>query len=512
MSLSDKNLHSAEFLDPEATAPVTKKELWGFYSYGIGSEPFSAVVMAVTAPVILETLSSLVSFDNETGLPCDTSHPGYRCSFYMGSLYLTPSSFALFVGALSVAIQAVVFVGLSSLADHGNNRKKMLLTSGTICAVFMLLLLAVTKPALYWLAAICVIVANVSFGASYVFYYAYIPTLTRYDQEVIDIQNSDATEQEKFLVAERVGNRVSSWGFAAGYAGAIICLAISVLIILFMKDSLYRLQVASAANGVWFLIFNVITWKLLKPRPGPPLPEGESYILYSWKTVFKTVSQASKLSQAFIFLLSWFMMSDALGTIVHVAVLFAKSELAATQIQLFIVATITPLMAGIGCVFWMYFQRFLKLRTKTMILIISILYLVIPIIGVASIYIPGLFSTITELYIIGAYHGFLLGATQSFYRSMFAEMLPVGKENEFFGLYEITDKGSSWIGPLVVGAITNATGTIRKGFIFLIITMIIPIILVLLVKPEKGKQQAKAFDNPHYSQQVQMNNLSEYKL
>jgi UMF1 family MFS transporter len=501
MTLAEKETNSADFLHPDATAPVTKKELWGFYAYGFGSEPFAAVVMAVAVPVILETLSSMISLDVDTNLPCDTSKAGYRCYFYMGSLYLTPSSFALFVNALSVAIQAVVFVGLSSLADHGNNRKRMLLGSGFLCAVFTILLLAATKPSLYWLAAICAIVGNVTFGASYVFFYAYIPTLTRYDPEVIESHNSELSDQERFLIAERVGNRVSSWGFAAGYAGAIVCLGISVAIILSISDSLLALQVASAVNGAWYIVFIGITWMLLKSRPGPPLPEGESYLLYSWKTVFKTVSQAGRLSQAFIFLLSWFIMSDALGTIINIAVLFAKAELAATQIQLFIVASITPFMAAVGCIFWMYFQRFLKLRTKTMILIISTLYLVIPIIGVTSIYVKTLFTTITELYIIGAYHGFLLGAIQSFYRTMFSEMLPVGKENEFFGLYEITDKGSSWIGPLVVGAITNATGAIREGFIFLMVSMVVPIILVFMVNSEKGKEQARAFDNPHYNHQ-----------
>jgi UMF1 family MFS transporter len=508
-SFKDESLLSYS-IGGESNQPVTKSELWGFYSYGFGSEPFSAVVLGVCAPVILETLSSLVAFDSDTGLPCDTSNPGYRCSFYMGSLYLTPSSFALFVNALSAALQAVVFVGISSLADHGRNRKKMLLASGSICAVFLILLLAVYKPSLYWLAAICIIICNVSFGASYVFYYAYVPTLTRYDPEVIESYNSTDTEYEKFLVAERVGNKISSWGFVASYSGAIVCLVISIAIILLMDNPLYSLQVASAANGVWYLIFIVVTWKLLKSRPGPPLPQGENYFLYSWKTVFKTISQASKLSQVFILLSSWFIMSDALGSIAYIAVLFAKTELAATQVQLFIAASITPVMAAVGCIFWMYFQRFFQLRTKTMILIISVLYLVIPIFGVASIYITSLFRSVTELYIIGAYHGFLIGAIQSFNRALFAELLPPGKENELFGLYEITDKGSSWIGPLVVGAITNATGTIRMGFIFLIVNMVVPIFLTLLVNTEKGKDQARKFNKNNCNQIYQLNNVSGY--
>jgi UMF1 family MFS transporter len=493
--ISNKSQHSLNYLDAQDASPVTKKELWGFYSYGFGSEPFSAVVLAVTAPIILETLSAAISFDSDTGGACDTSIPGYRCYFYLGAIYLTPASFALFVNAISAAIQAIVFIGISSLADHGNNKKKMLITSGLVCSVFLILLLAVNSTRLYWLAAICVIIGNISFGASYVFYYSYVPILTRYDKEVIDaFNNPELDELEKFSVTERVGNRVSSWGFVAGYLGAIIILIISALITFYMPNPIYSFQVAAAVSGVWYLIFILVTWKLLKSRPGPPLPKGESYLTYSWKTVFNTISKAQKLSQVFIFLLSWFIMSDALGSIAYIAVLFAKIELAATQVELFIAAFISPIMAVLGCIFWMYFQRFTKLRTKTMIILISVLYLVIPIIGVASIYIDSLFTTIHELYIMAAYHGFLLGAIQSFNRSMFSDMLPVGKESELFGLYEITDRGSSWIGPLIVGAITNVSGTIRMGFFFLIVSMAIPIVLIMLVNSEKGKQQARAFE------------------
>ncbi|KXN70271.1 MFS general substrate transporter, partial [Conidiobolus coronatus NRRL 28638] len=471
------------------TTPVTKYERWGFYAYGFGSEPFAAVVMSVCAPVMLEGLTALVSTNDITGKPCGT-HDDSNCSFYIGKAKLNPTSFALYVTAISVAIQAIVFVGVSALADHGNSRKRLLLGTGLITALCCIAYLGVINRNLYGLAAIITIIGNVSFGASYVFYYAYLPTLTQNDQEVLDAKVNGTSEEDFTRIVERVGNKLSSLGFAWGYGGAIIALAITAGISIAMGDSEYSLQIAAAINGVWYFVGIAVTWKWLAPRPGPPLPQGESYLTYSWKCMFHTLCEAPKLSQAFIVLLSWFLLSDGLATVVHVAVLFAKTEMGFTTFEIFLIAFIAPLAAGIGCVFWLQVQRIFKLRTKTMVIILNALYMILPVIGVISIYTKAL-HTKAELYVFGAYHGFLLGALQSFYRTMFAEMLPAGKESQFFGLYQITDKGSSWMGPLVVGAITEKTRQIRFGFYFLLCSFAIPFVLNLLVDVHKGIRQAK---------------------
>jgi UMF1 family MFS transporter len=64
----------------------------------------------------------------------------------------------------------------------------------------------------------------------------------------------------------------------------------------------------------------------------------------------------------------------------------------------------------------------------------------------------------TEMYVLALYYGFLLGALQSFSRALFAELIPPGMESEFFGLYEITDRGSSWLGPVLVALCTDMLG------------------------------------------------------
>ena len=91
-----------------------------------------------------------------------------------------------------------------------------------------------------------------------------------------------------------------------------------------------------------------------------------------------------------------------------------------------------------------------------MLLIHLLLMSIIPLLAI-----PGLFNdkfglvNIWEMYYLGALYGLNIGSVQSYSRSMFTLMIPKKRESQFFGLYEITDKGSSWIGPLMVAMVSN---------------------------------------------------------
>jgi UMF1 family MFS transporter len=99
-----------------------------------------------------------------------------------------------------------------------------------------------------------------------------------------------------------------------------------------------------------------------------------------------------------------------------------------------------------------------------------------------------------EIYLFAVYYGFLVGALQSYSRVIFSELIPPGDESEFFSLYAITDKGSSWLGPLLQSLLLNATGNSRYGLLVLIAMIWVPIPIVLgLVDVDRGVQDAKTF-------------------
>lgn len=95
-----------------------------------------------------------------------------------------------------------------------------------------------------------------------------------------------------------------------------------------------------------------------------------------------------------------------------------------------------------------------------------------------------------EIYPLGIVHGFVMGGLSSYCRSFYSQLIPPGSEAAFYALYAITDKGSSAVGPAIVGLIVDATGTIRPAFGFLAVLIALPIPLIIMIDAEKGKIDA----------------------
>lgn len=474
---------------------VTKAELRGWYGYGFASEPYSVVAMSVFLPIILESLAASNGYQLDRRTPCDVSQPHYKCVMrVVGDWYIDTSSFPLYVSSLAVALQALIFVSCGALADHGNWKKTLLLLFSVVGAASGLLLLGVTGPHLWWLAAISTIIGSICFGASYVFYYAYIPTLTRYHPQVLEAERSK-DPQVILKITEKISNGISSHGMALGYmAGVALLIVCAGIVAASEKDMvLYSMQIGCGLSSLWWLIFSYIPYRNLQSRPGPPLPPGESYIWYSWKQVGRTITSIRQLNQAFRFLLSWFLLSDGISTIVTVAILFGKTALKMPDTQLVIAAIVVPLAALTGTYFWLYAQRRLGLSTRQMSMLLTGLYSLLPLYGLCGFFADFGLKHPSEVWIVCVYHGLMLGAIQSFCRVLFSELLPVGKESEFFSLYEITDKGSAWIGPLVTGAISDATHDLRYSFIFLLAMLILPLLLIWSLDVDQGRKDAAAY-------------------
>ncbi|KAI9299057.1 MFS general substrate transporter [Neoconidiobolus thromboides FSU 785] len=474
--------------------PLNRREEWGFYMFNFANEPFLLTVAGLASTVILEGLASGAAYELDLITPCNTKITDYVCKVKFGVIWLDTSSYTFLISALAVAIQAVVFISIGAMADYGNLRKLMLFASSFVQAIAIILISSITSYDYYWVAAILIIIGNIGFGASNIFYYAYLPILTSSHPDVIQAKEDSNTNLS--LIREKVSNTISGKGMAIGYLGGFIHLIISALFVLFAGAfgpvGSYPMQVVAALSGVWTIIFNIIPFLWLKNRSGNPLPKGENYLLHSWKQVGKTFRQIKNLSHLAIVLFSWFIMSDSLHTFLSMTVLLAKKEFKFLQYELLIANLVTPVTAFLGCLIFNQIIFRFKVSTKAMLIICCICYLVIPIYVLLGL-IPNLpFSKFKiEGYILMGYHGFFVGPIQSFYRVLFAELVPKGRESEFFSLFQIVGKGSSWIGPLVVGAITDYSGNLRIGYTFILASVLSSGLILMFLNVEKGKEQVK---------------------
>ncbi|KAI8896592.1 autophagy-related protein 22-like protein [Globomyces pollinis-pini] len=472
-------------------SPVADLELKAWYSFAFAAEGYSVLANGVFFPIILQHMAahSGVQHSNHS-IPCITNE-AYSCDVKFYNYFIDTSSAVFFATTISVLIQFVLFISLGAIADHGNHRKTFLIGFAAISALLGSFIIFATKDAIFLF-----IFANVFHGASFVFYYAWVPILTRFHPTVIESNNDPA-------IREQISNQISSHGFVVGYLAAVIQLIIAAVFALAVGSgtqwgvtAVYPLQIGVAFACLWQLI-TLLTYTNthLKPRPGPPLPPGENYILYSLKSLRSTLSKAAQLKDLFTFLLGWFIFSDGIFTISTVAILYCQSELGVSQSGLIIAAIITPFAAAFGNRIWISIQHHYRWSTKDVLVRQSALYCLLPLYGLMGFLTPKGSIGIQakwEIYVLAFYHGFLLGASQSSCRVLFSELLPIGHESEFFSLYEITDKGSAWIGPLIVGII-GELGDKRYCFWFLLIMLVMPVFIFSKVDVGRGRLDAIAF-------------------
>ncbi|KAI4962119.1 hypothetical protein J4E86_001151 [Alternaria arbusti] len=546
----------------EDTSPTTDRELKAWYAYPIAAEVFAVVAVGAFLPVILEQLARENGvFFSDHSKPCvDHTASGKlrirddadkkvgdseQCMVRYLGRDMSTSSFAMYTFSTAVLLQAVVLICFSSFADHGPYRKKMLMFTSYMGSLASCLFIFIS-PSLYYLAPILVIVGVSSLGCSFVLLNAFLPLLVANHPDNNTLGKSSSSDSASDVELESLNPtngpsstharfdpdrlkrdlersaQISSKGVGYGYMSAVFVQILSILIIvLFNKTALSKTSPSLSIRmillmvGLWWAIFSIPTLLWLRPRPGPPLPTqttqsfagGKSssrirtflfYTSFSLRSFYGTLRRAIKLRQTLLFLISWFLLSDAVATISGTAVLFARTELHMGTIAIALLS-ITSIGSGIvGAFAWPHVQRRFALQPKTVLLCCVAGMEIIPLYGLLG-YIP-MFKSLGfiglqkawEIYPIAVIHGIVMGGISSYARSVYAPLIPEGSEAAFFALYAVTDKGSSAFGPALVGFIVDQAATIRPAFIFLAVLVVLPAPLLWRLDVEKGREDARA--------------------
>ncbi len=466
------------------------------------------------------------------------------------------ASFAMYTFSLSVLVQSLIIISMSGAADHGNYRKRLLLSFAFTGALATMLFIAVV-PRVYLYGSILAIIANTCFGASFVLLNSFLPLLVRHHPS---IQNSSHNERSTLREPEeerhdhsipeddedddayldrpsaallassqgpgitsrsgspksaspelQLSTQISSYGIGIGYIAAVVVLTVAILIILGIRYASHSntlgLRIVLLFVGLWWLLFTIPAAMWLRPRPGPPLSfssKGKQvrgwtgYIIYAWQSLGRTVLRARRLKDVLLFLGAWFLLSDGIATVSGTAVLFAKTQLNMAPPAVALINVIATLSGVAGAFSWSKLSSVFNARPSQTIIACICLFEVIPMYGLLG-YIPAIkrlgvigLQQPWEMYPLGAVYGFVLGGLSSYCRSLFGELIPPGSEAAFYALYAITDKGSSIFGPAIVGAITDRYGDIRPAFVFLAVLIFIPLPLMMLVDVDRGKQDGAA--------------------
>jgi UMF1 family MFS transporter len=380
-------------------------------------------------------------------------------------LSVDPGALPPFVITASTLLSAVLLPLLGAAADRTARKKDLLAGFAWAGAASAALLFFVTGDR-WQLGAVSFILANLCFGAAAVF------------NDAILCEISDEDERD----------RVSSRGWAFGYAGGGLLLALNFLLLTF-ADTLgigtglaVRISMLSAA--VWWAGFTVIPFLRLRNHPPADVEPAEGgLVARSFGQLWATLKDLRNYPMALTFLVAYLFFNDGIQTVISQASLYGVEELGFEQGQVLVTYLLVQFVAVFGA---LGFGRLAgHYGAKAVILLGLVVWSAI--VTVALVLPAG---QMVPFLAMGVAIGVVLGGTQALSRSYFSLLIPRGKEAEYFSFYHAMERGTSWFGTLVFGLVYQLTGSYRPAVFALIAFFVVGGLLLSRVDTVRGIREA----------------------
>ncbi|MGD9397077.1 MAG: MFS transporter [Candidatus Thorarchaeota archaeon] len=451
--------------------PTDRKERFGWYLFDLANTSFTVLIVTALFPLYFRVLVW-----NEA--------LGDAMWGYAGSVTM-----------LIIAVSAPV---LGAIADFGGTKKKFLIFYTSVCialTAFMFFLPGLTQSEIslldpgvgpspfpvflgldVWVWAwVIFIVANVGFQGALPFYNAWLPEIS--------------TE-------ENIG-RIGGYGYAAGYVGAMATIVIALVVIL--SDLPYTL--AFFLSAIFFLVFAIPSIKWLKNRPAKVFPgeEGQSLASLGYRRVRNTVKNIRNYKGLPLFLVAYFLFSDAITTVIYYAAIFGQAVYAFSTTDILIFFAVTQLTAIPGAFIFGVVAD--KIGTKRTLIITLFIWVI-------ALSVAYLFVAYGALiwWTVGMIAGVGMGSSQSTARSMYGQFIPEEKKSEMYGFYALTGKFAAILGPFVYATVLLMVNPTQNpalvaqahltAMLVILLFFVVSILLLLRVRqPVKGEAKVYLEDD-----------------
>ncbi|SNS30536.1 MFS transporter, UMF1 family [Geodermatophilus saharensis] len=406
--------------------PALRRERFGWYSYDWAMSVFNTSVTTVFLGPYL------------TGVAEDAAGADGRLPFL--GLSIPPGSWFSYVLSFSVVLQVVVLPLTGAVADRTGRKRQLLGALAGLGALAATCLFFVADGR-YLLGAALFVVANVAFGAATVVYYSWLPDLASPDER----------------------DAVSSRGWAFGYVGGALLLAVHLGLFLgagslgLTEGEAVRICLATA--GLWWGLFTLVTVSLLRDRP--PV-SGHGAATSGFRQLWATLRGMRAFPLTLWFLGAYLLFNDGVQTVISLSATYASEELGLSQSVLTGAILMVQVVAVFGALgLGRVAARYGAKRTVLGCLVAWTAVLV------AAYWLQE--GAVAQFYALAAVIGLVQGGTQALSRSLFSHLIPAGREAEYYSFYEISDRGTSWLGPLAFGLTYQLTGSYRYAIISLVV-------------------------------------------
>ncbi len=368
-----------------------------------------------------------------------------------------------------VTVSALVVASLSpflgALADRGGYRKRFLALATSICIVGCLTLFWF-EPGQVLPALLCFVIANIGFEMGMVFYNAFLPDVAP---------------------ADRIG-RISGYGWALGYLGGLLALIVALVVLVqpetpwfgFSKEGGQNIRAAALLVAGWFAVFSLPMFLWVKEDKSRISVQGKIF-KETAQQLAVTFRQIREYRQIIRFLLARLLYNDGLVTIFQFAAIYAGVVFGFEFQELLVFGIVINVMSGLGALGLGYLDDYLGGKRTILISLVGLLSAtLVAVVAVNRVW----------LWVAGVLIGIFAGPNQSASRSLMGRFVPPDKENEFFGFFAFSGKLTAFLGPFLLGLLTQATGSMRAGISVVVVLFLLGGLMLIRVDEREGIESA----------------------
>ncbi len=381
------------------------------------------------------------------------------------------TSYWAFTTSISALLAALLSPILGTLADFSASKKKFL-TIFMLIGVTFTALLYLVQSGDWLMASIFFIFANIGFAGSLVYYDGLLPHIAK--PEEVD--------------------QVSSRGYAMGYIGGGILLAINLAMIMVVPGFFPAEREAEIAGlmtrltfvsvALWWFIFTLPLLRRVR-EPARRLEvgeEGAAPLAASLKRLTRTLGEIRRYRDLSTALLAFWVYTNGIGTIITMATIYG-AEIGIGQTTLIGTLLMVQFLAAPFAILFGRISK--KLGVKRSIYLCLTIYTLIA----CSAY---FLNAEWQFWALGAAVATVQGGSQALSRSLISRLMPPSKSAEFFSFFSVFEKFASILGPIIFGWVSLVMGASRLSIVSLVIFFIAGMLLLRKVNVERGVEVARA--------------------
>ena len=452
-------LTAASETDPRAR----RREQRGWMFYDWANSAYATTVAAVFLGPTLDAMAKQAACAQRGlgGAACDAAE---NVPLEFLGVTLSYDSWFPYVLGLSILVQVVVLPITGAVADRSRHKTQILALFAYIGAVATMLMYFVADGR-FLLGWVLYLIANMAFGASIVVYNAFLPEISTPDER----------------------DKISAQGWALGYLGGGLLLVANLA--LFTAHESLGLSVGHAARisllsaGLWWALFTLIPISRLRHRREAVLLPGTGVLSAGFRQLRHTLRGARAYPRTLLFLAAYLFYNDGIQSVILLSAVYGVNELELEQSTIIVAILMVQFVAFAGALALGGLAR--TFGAKRIVLGSLVLWTLV----VTAAYSLEEGAT-TQFFALAAFIGFVLGGSQALSRSLYSQMIPRGKEAEYFSLYEISERGTSWLGAVTFATVNQLTGSYRAALLSLVFFFVVGFALLTTLNVRRAIAEA----------------------